>query len=197
MSTATASLDTPGRVVTRPIKLAHIVLRTNDYHRLAAWYTTFLNATVNFENDFMKLLSYDDEHHRIGIVHVADIGPKNVQSNGLEHIAFTYASVTDLALAYLQKKAHGIDPFWCINHGPTTSIYYRDPDGNIVESQVENFDSVREAADFMAGEQYRINPLGVDFDPEDLVRRLKDGEDEVSLKKRPESGPRGLDSVPA
>ena len=97
----------------------------------------------------------------------------------------------------MQRKANGILPFWCINHGPTTSVYYRDSDGNILETQVENFDTLAEAADYMTSEAYRINPLGVDFEMEDLIKRLRTGEDEGSIKKRPASGPRGLDTVPA
>lgn len=33
--------------------------------------------------------------------------------------------------------------------GSTTSIYYKDPDGNMLETQVDNFDSVEEATKFM------------------------------------------------
>jgi hypothetical protein len=32
-----------------------------------------------------------------------------------------------------------IRPFYSINHGPTTSLYYTDPDGNRVELLVDNF----------------------------------------------------------
>jgi hypothetical protein len=81
--------------------------------------------------------------------------------------------------------------------GPTTSVYYRDPDGNILETQVENFDTVEEAMQYMHSEAYNTNPLGVDFKMEDLIKRIQAGEDEKSLKARPASGPRGLDTVPA
>ena len=190
------TLDNPGKTVIPPSKLAHVVLRTNNYQRLSNFYEVFLNAKVSFENEFMKLLTYDEEHHRLGIVNIDGIAAKNTQTNGLEHIAFTFNSIHDLALAYAQRKENGIEPFWCINHGPTTSLYYHDPDGNIIETQVENFDTVREAAQYMTGAAYRTNPLGVDFQMEDLIKRIKAGEDEASLKARPASGPRGLDSVP-
>ncbi|QIW99871.1 hypothetical protein AMS68_005389 [Peltaster fructicola] len=195
-STAAPTWDNPGKIVQKPSKLAHLVLRTNDYKRLSAFYQTFLSATVNYENEFMSLLSYDEEHHRLGIVQVDGIAPKNPNTNGLEHIAFTYLSLTELAMAYLQRKEHGIEPFWCINHGPTTSIYYHDLDGNIIENQVDNFDTVKEAAEYMIGAEYNMNPLGVDFKMEDLIKRIRSGEDERSLKKRPASGPRSLDTVP-
>lgn len=190
------NFDDPGKAVLKPSKLAHVVLRTNNFLHLSSYYQTFLQAHINFENDFMHLLSYDDEHHRIGIVQM-DIANKHVKTCGLEHIAFSYSSLTELAMSYLQRKENGIQPFWCINHGPTTSLYYHDPDGNILELQVENFDTLQEAAEYMLSEAYLTNPIGVDFEMEDLIKRIKSGESEESLKKRPASGPRSLDTVPS
>jgi catechol 2,3-dioxygenase-like lactoylglutathione lyase family enzyme len=190
------NFDDPGKTVLKPTKLAHVVLRTNNFLRLSSYYQTFLQAHINFENDFMHLLSYDDEHHRIGIVQM-DIGNKDPKACGLEHIAFSYSSLTELAISYLQRKENGIKPFWCINHGPTTSLYYHDPDGNILELQVENFDTLQEAAEYMLSEAYLTNPIGVDFGMEDLIKRIKSGESEESLKRRPASGPRSLDTVPS
>jgi catechol-2,3-dioxygenase len=126
-----------------------------------------------------------------------DIGSKDTKTCGLEHIAFSYSSLTELAMSYLQRKENGIEPFWCINHGPTISLYYHDPDGNILELQVENFDSLQEAAEYMLSEAYLTNPIGVDFEMEDLIKRIKSGEKEQSLKKRPASGPRSLDTAPS
>ena len=34
---------------------------------------------------------------------------------------------------YRRLKAVGIMPVWCINHGITTSIYYADHDGTMLE----------------------------------------------------------------
>jgi hypothetical protein len=75
-------------------------------------------------------------------------------------------------------------------------VYYHDPDGNTLELQVENFDTLEEAAEYMKSEAYLMNPLGVDFDMMELIERIKSGESEEALKKRPASGPRNLDSVP-
>lgn len=72
------------------------------------------------------------------------------------------------------------------------SIYYEDPDGNQIETQVDSFEDPEEATKFMASEEFAENPIGVDFDPEELIRRLQAGESEESLKKREKIGPRGL-----
>jgi hypothetical protein len=95
-------------------------------------------------------------------------------------------------LAYQQRKQLGITPTWCVNHGPSTSIYYKDSDGNKIETQVDNFDTADAATDFMMSKEFEENPIGTDFDPEDLIRRLKNEEDLRSIKTRIEIGPRGV-----
>ena len=76
-------------------------------------------------------------------------------------------------------------------------MYYTDPDGNQLETQVDNFATVQEATDYMGSKEFEQNPIGVDFDPEDLVRRVKGGEKWETLIKRGASGPRGLSDVTA
>lgn len=189
------TLDNPGSTVMSPTKLAHVVLRTNNFEKMRDFYKTFLGGYATFENDFLSFQTYDEENHRIAIVSMPDIG-KKTPASGLEHIAFTFPTLTELSIAYLQRKNNGIVPFWTINHGPTTSLYYKDPDGNILETQVENFESLEQDQAFMSSKAYEINPIGVDFEMDDLIRRLKAGEDDTSIKKRPESGPRDLSTVP-
>ncbi|EOD45175.1 Glyoxalase bleomycin resistance dioxygenase protein [Neofusicoccum parvum] len=162
---------------------------------MVSFYKTFLNATASYENEFASFLTYDSEHHRIAIVATPNGTPKVPTAAGLAHVAFTFNTLSDLALAYLQRKAHGMEPSGCINHGPTTSMYYRDPDGNQIETQVDNFDTAEEASEYMSSEAFRINPVGADFEPEELVRRLKAGEDEREIKRPVDVGPRSLESV--
>lgn len=190
------AFDAPFSMVLSPSKLAHVVLRTGQFSAMVSFYKTFLGAHATYENDFLSFLTYDSEHHRIAILHVPGTLPKAAASAGLEHIAFTFPTLAALLIAYRQRKSIGILPVWCVNHGPTTSIYYRDPDGNQIETQVDNFDFVEDANAFMRGEGFAENPLGTDFDPEVLIERLEKGEDEALLKKRVEIGPRGPDSVP-
>ncbi|KAF8861993.1 Glyoxalase/Bleomycin resistance protein/Dihydroxybiphenyl dioxygenase [Acephala macrosclerotiorum] len=188
-----ATFANPGTKVISPIQLAHVVLKTqpSNFKKMVDFYKTFLSANISHENDYISFLRYDDEHHRIAIVAMPDVGPRDPKASGLFHIAFTFNSLTDLALAYLQRKAHGIEPYWSVNHGPTTSVYYRDPDGNDLETQVDNM-SMDEANDFMMTPEFAENPIGVDFVPEDLIKRLESGESDESIKKRPKIGPRGI-----
>jgi hypothetical protein len=77
-------------------------------------------------------------------------------------------------------KAKGISPYWTINHGMTLSAYYRDPDGNQVETQVDSL-TMEQADDFMNGPLFAANPIGIDVDFEVLNARRKAGESAASL----------------
>ncbi|KAI3318513.1 Glyoxalase/Bleomycin resistance protein/Dihydroxybiphenyl dioxygenase [Xylariaceae sp. AK1471] len=184
------------RKVLSPKHMAHVVLKTPDLKTMSTFYKTFLGAHASWESEQLAFLTYDEEHHRIALIEVPGLAPKDQKSAGLDHIAFTYETMTDLLTAYKQRKALGILPIWNINHGPTTSMYYQDPDGNRVETQVDNFDTVEETNAFMTGSEFMQNPIGADFDPEELIRRLENGESESEVKKRPNVGARGPESIP-
>jgi catechol-2,3-dioxygenase len=183
-----------GKVVS-PIKLAHVVFQTPNFKAMVAFYKTFLGAHASHEDERLAFLSYDEEHHRVAFINTPGLGPREASAAGVNHVAFTFASLGDLSQAYQQRRARGIEPVWCVNHGPTTSMYYRDPDGNSLETQVDNFDTVEDEVAYMTGPGFAENPIGVDFDPEELVRRLESGEDEAAIKKRPDVGPRGVESI--
>lgn len=162
---------------------------------MVSFYKAFLGAHAAHEDEHIAFLTYDEEHHRIAILNVPSSTAKNPASSGLDHMAFTFDTLQDLLLSYRQRKAYGIVPVWCCNHGITLSCYYSDPDGNRIETQVDLM-SVEEANAFMRTPSFAENPIGVDFDPEDLIRRLDRGENEAELLKRGDIGPRGIDSVP-
>ena len=55
---------------------------------------------------------------------------------------------------------------------------------------MDNFDTVEAATAFFHTPEFAENPIGTDFDPEQLIKRLESGEDETTIKKRIEIGPR-------
>ena len=183
------------RAAISPARLAHVVLRSSQLGALVDWYTTVLGATVAFSDGNLAFLSYDEEHHRIAVLNSPGLQRQPDGFTGVHHMAFTYASLSDLVATYERLDGEGIRPVTCINHGPTTSMYYADPDGNQVELQVDNYDTVEEAGSFFYSPAFAMNPIGVDFEPAELARRFHAGEDEAAIKRRPDSGARGLDSL--
>ena len=163
-----------------PIKFAHVVLKTNQYETSVAWWLDFLEATPRHANPFITFLSYDDEHHRMAIANVPTLEKANRKAVGVEHFAFTYATLDDLLGQYERMKAKGISPYWMINHGMTLSAYYRDPDGNQVETQVDTL-TLEEADVFMASPVFAANPIGIEVDFDQIVARRRAGESVEAL----------------
>jgi catechol 2,3-dioxygenase-like lactoylglutathione lyase family enzyme len=193
--TSIATATAPRIPTIPPTKLAHFVLRTSRFDQIVSWYKMVFGARSVFESGQIAFLAYDDEHHRIAFLNVPGLAEQSEGVVGVHHIAFTYETLGVLMSQYERLRDTGVKPVYVINHGPTTSLYYADPDGNQLEFQVENFDTVEESTKFFFTEDFAENPIGVEFDPEELVARLRAGEDEASLKTRARIGQRGLADV--
>ena len=181
------TLDT-SRLV-KPSRFAHFVLRVTDLQASIAFYEKLLGMRVVHQSSFIAFMTYDEEHHRIALVvtPVADQAPPGAA--GLDHVAYTYPSLETLLGSYLRLKPLGIAPVWSINHGPTTSLYYADPDDNRIELQVDNFDSEKQAQEFVESAAFAANPIGVEFDPDQLVARFEAGDPIEELKKQGSAKP--------
>lgn len=167
---AIAHLPEPAPPHLRPSRLSHLVLQTPQFEEMTAWYKTWLSAEPMFENDAVCFLTYDEEHHRVMIGRNPDASPRDPKAAGVVHFAFAVDTLEDLVRSFLRLEAAGIVPESCINHGFTTSLYYRDPDRNEVELAVDNF-KTREALDaWFATGAFDRNFVGVPFDPQEMVR---------------------------
>ncbi|MGH7822568.1 MAG: VOC family protein [Candidatus Binatia bacterium] len=175
----------PDRGRIPPIRLAHVVRRTARFQEMVDWYRTVLGAEIVHADDVLAFLTYDDEHHRIAIARIPGLEEQPPLAAGTDHIAFTYADLGDLLYTYARLKSAGIEPYWSINHGPTTSLYYKDPDGNKIELQVDNFRTTEEANLWIRSGDFAANPIGVVFDPDDLLARYRAGEPPQRLAVRP------------
>lgn len=177
-----------------PSSIGHFGLRARPetFEAMVQWHLNFFSGRIVLQNKHAAFIAYDHEHHRLVIVqdekHVAPADKR--MAAGIYHIAFTIDSLAELAAKYEALKELGIEPHWPVNHGMSTSMYFFDPEGNELELQVNNFDTSEEALAFMATEEYAQNPIGVDIELEEWLRRVKSGEDEASLKKRPVIGQR-------
>jgi catechol 2,3-dioxygenase-like lactoylglutathione lyase family enzyme len=170
--------------IRRPAKLAHFVIRSARYQDTIRWYEQVLGAEVVFGNPFLTFLTYDEEHHRIAVVNTAGEPEPPPGAVGVDHVAFTFASLADLLHTYRRLAAADVRPYWCINHGPTTSLYYRDPNGIQVELQIDNFASDEELNAWMRSGAFKANPIGVEFDPDVLAARLERGDPLVELVRQ-------------
>lgn len=169
---------------TPPTKFAHVVLKTPDLERVRDWYVQFLQGHVVYENNMICFVTYDEEHHRVALVSMPGLAAVPPNAYGLDHLAFTYGSLGALLANYRRLKRLAVAPYWTINHGPTISMYYRDPDGNKVEAQYDVFRTADKATDFMR-QFYSENFMGIVFDPEEMIARYEAGAPLEELVKRP------------
>ena len=173
----------------RPQRFVHVVYRTRRFDAMIDWYTRVFDAHVQHRNPALAFLTYDEEHHRFAFANLDVLAPGGSASEprsaiGVDHVAYTYASLDDLFANYEQLKAMGIRPYWCIHHGVTISMYYADPDGNQMEFQIDCFASNEKANAFMEGPDFAVNPIGVEYDPDEWLARLKAGEPAASFLER-------------
>ena len=166
-------------------KFAHVVLQTSRLGEMRDWYCALLDGHVVFEKGGLSFVTFDDEHHRIAfIAPPVPLEPKSPLASGMHHVAYTFASLDDLLERYTSLKERDILPHVPIQHGVTTSLYYRDPDGNYVEMQVDNFATPDEATAYMEGPEYEQDPIGVSFDPEHMLAARRAGATEAQLCTR-------------
>jgi hypothetical protein len=161
-----------------PSKFAHVVYKTHRFDELVDWYIKVFNARVQHRDERLAFLTYDDEHHRFAFINLGaarEERPRHDDDSGVHHVAYTWRNLGELIATYKRLKALGIVPLRPIRHGLTLSMYYQDPDKNMMEFQIDLMD--RAGADaFMKGMSFATNPVGELFDPDQLAARFDTGE---------------------
>ena len=139
-------------------KLHHYGLITANLNDMIDWYQKVLGMTINQHAKIPAIarlvrqgppfsafafVSNDEMDHRIVFFEVpkAALDPDKRHHTGLQHVAFQCETVDELLGTYLRLKDSGIEPLWAADHGVTFSIYYQDPDRNVVEIGVNNYGS--------------------------------------------------------
>ena len=163
-----------------PSKFAHVVYNTHRYEEMIDWYLFVFEARVAHRDDRLAFLTYDDEHHRFAFANLGPMPdqppePKLGKGPGVNHVAYTWDDLGQLVDLYDRLKARGIEPVRPIRHGMTLSMYYADPDGNLMEFQIDLMEPDA-ANEFMASPAFDANPIGEPFDPDELSRRFRAGE---------------------
>jgi catechol 2,3-dioxygenase-like lactoylglutathione lyase family enzyme len=181
---------------TAPDYIAHWVVKTSRAEEMVRWYGIVFGARVAHRSKNVTFLTWDGESHRLALVSL----PKAVRLlfplakwrrklYGVDHLAFGFRTLEQLLNTYARLRSQGVVPVWSINHGPTTSLYYEDPDGTRLEFQSDNFDSPQQTSDFFSSQSFAENPIGVNVDPDYLLEQLRAGVS-VETLRRSEAGRR-------
>jgi hypothetical protein len=84
-------------------------------------------------------------------------------------------SIKELVEKYEELRGQGLQPHRSANHGPMTSFYYRDPNGNNVEITAQNYPTFELMSEFMSSDAFKSNPSGAEINPEEFVARHRAG----------------------
>ena len=166
------------------MRLGEIVLATCNYEVMKAWYRVMLDLEPSLEHVptdasatrsgssppkptrmcFFRLHAEHPYQDMIALFEMPGAGVATGRS-GLHHMQLRNASMLVLQERYRLLRAAGVVPFQAMDHGPSTSLYYRDPDQNAVEISASNFATNEEVETCLASENYKRNPAGKVIDP--------------------------------
>lgn len=181
-----------------PLRISEIVLKTSRFEAMKSWYQMVLGVAPFFERKppagsmpkadqkalgrasdrricFMRLAMNYPYAQVLGLFEVPEVEGKPAREPGLDHMQLRNASMKELVERFELLDGIGIRPYRSANHGPGTSFYYTDPDGNRVELSGPNFETEREYLAYFESDTYRRNPSGIEIDPDAYVARFRSG----------------------
>ena len=179
--------------------LHHATMRTSHLDEMVAWYGRVIGARVTFRNEHAAWTTNDEANHRVAFLAVPGLSddPQKVGHNGLHHLAFEYGSFDDLMSSYKRLADEGITPSFCLDHGMTVSLYYRDPEANYVELQCDCFGDWNHSREWMANSaDFAANPIGAFFDPAKVFEAHRSGADFDTLHKAMRGGEHLPERIP-
>jgi catechol 2,3-dioxygenase len=124
-------------------QLGHVVLKVRDRARAEEFYSDVLGLPIVARRDDPPLTFFSlGNHHDFAILAVGDGGTDAPEdAPGLFHVAFRIGtSIEELREArdYLESK--GVHIAMLADHTVTKSVYFPDPDGNLLEVYVDASD---------------------------------------------------------
>lgn len=158
--------------------LHHVTIKTTRLDEMIAWYGLVIGAQVQFRDAGAAWTTNDAANHRVAFLTVPKLAddPDKTAHNGVHHFAFEYESFDDLMSSFDRMRKANIEPAFCLDHGLTISLYYRDPEGNYIELQSDNFSDWKKSTEFMrTSPDFAANPIGTFFDPALVFEASKTG----------------------
>jgi len=141
--------------------IGHVLLRVRDVERSKAFYSGVLGLQVTEEDPehggvFMALEGHAHSIDLFPVTNQDDAPARAPGSLGLGHVAFRVGSEEALRDAYFALEQHGVKVTRAIDHVSQKSVYFHDPDGNMLEIYYE-LPNAREM--FREGRHDRDAPL--------------------------------------
>jgi catechol 2,3-dioxygenase len=169
--------------------LHHVGIKTRRLDEMVAWYGTVVGMEVMRAYPFIVVVSNDAANHRLALVDAGTEDPDLFRHSGLQHLAFEHGSLQELLAQYVRLRELAILPHMTVDHGPTTSFYYVDPDGNDVELFVDNFGDWAQSSEWLrTAVELERNPIGLWVDPDELIAAWEAGASADEIHRRAYAG---------
>lgn len=179
--------------------LHHVTIKTSRLDEMIAWYSLVIGARVQFRDSGAAWTTNDDANHRVAFLSTPKLtdDPEKTRHNGVHHFAFEYDSFDDLMASFDRLRAANVEPAFCLDHGLTISLYYKDPEGNYIELQSDNFSDWKKSSEFMReSPDFAANPIGTFFDPARVFDDFQTGVDFKKLQKEIRAGAYAPSPIP-
>lgn len=169
----------------------HFGVITAHLEETLDWYAKVFGMTTVQSSHGLTFLSNDRAHHRLAVISLSGMrdAPDTHPRAKLQHVAFEYVTIDDLLNSWERLKNLGIEPVLATDHGLTTALYYRDPDGNSIELFADNFgDWDQSSAYLRTSPDFQRNPMGTFVDPAQMMAAHKAGATAAELHQRARAG---------
>ena len=181
-----------------PPQFSEVIFKTSGFTAMKEWHETVTDVKAFFVRAdaqkatwagayniaFIRIFSDHPYTQVLGIFEVPAVtGHADNQKGapGMHHMQLRHAGLDHLFSRYEDLRARGITPMRSFNHGPGTSFYYHDPDGNTVELSAANFVNEADYLAYFRSESYAKNISGIEIDPAEYVARFRAGSTQEAL----------------
>jgi catechol 2,3-dioxygenase len=147
-----------------PKEIGHLVLNVTDVERSTRFYRDVVGFQVSQQrpDGTGVFLTCGVVHHNLALFKAAKgARPYEKGQIGLRHFAFKVENYQVLQEAHARLVAAGTYIDHITDHGTTRSVYFRDPDGILMELFSDTFPTNEEGLAFMRSTTGRGTPMDI------------------------------------
>ncbi|MAE97017.1 MAG: glyoxalase [Deltaproteobacteria bacterium] len=125
------------------LSFSHVGFHVHDIETMVAFYTELLGLDITDRGklpipgdpEIVFLSSDPEEHHQIALVEGRQDG--GIEGGVLNQISFHVKNLTELRAIKAAAENAGVTRFMPMTHGRGWSVYFPDPEGNLIECFVD------------------------------------------------------------
>ena len=120
----------------RPLRLDHCVIAVSDWERSNAFYRDVLGAEIDQRDEFFGSYVFGDWHLNVHGPGFEGLNARLPVEPGNSDLCFVWPGTIEEAIEHLERQGVSVEAGPVSGpgaRGDMTSIYFRDPDGSLLE----------------------------------------------------------------